>query len=72
MLTVVQNRNQYKLSPETAIIEEDNIERSKWPLARVRKLFYEKDGVVRSVQLKTKDSTLHMPDAKLFVLEEAT
>ena len=27
-------------------IEEDNIEQSKWPLARVVKLFYGNDGVV--------------------------
>ena len=54
------------------IFEEDNIERSKWPSARVTKLFYGKDGVVRSVQLKTRDSTLHRPVAKLCVLEEAT
>ena len=51
-------------------IEEDNTERSKWPLARVRKLFYGKDGVVRSVHVKTKDSTLHMSVAKLCLLEE--
>ena len=53
-------------------IEEDNTERSKWPLAGVNKLFYGKDGVVRSVQLKTKDSILHMSVAKLCLLEEPT
>ena len=30
------------------------------------------DGVVSSAQLKMKDSSLHMPVDKLFVLEEAT
>ena len=54
------------------IIEEDNRERSKLPLARVIKFFYGKDGVVRSVQLKTKDSALHRPVAKLCALEEVT
>ena len=44
---------------DIVLIEEDNIKRSKWPLARVIKLFYGKDGVLRSIQLKTKDSTLH-------------
>ena len=44
-------------------IEEDNIERLKWSLARVIKLFYGKDGIVRSAQLKTKDSTIHRPVA---------
>ena len=57
---------------DIVIIEEDNIERSKRPLARVIKLFYGKDGVVRSVQLKTKNSTLHRPVPKLCILEEAT
>ena len=57
---------------DIVIIEEDNVERSKWPLARVIKLFYGKDGVVRSVQLKTKDSTLYWSVAKLCLLEEAT
>ena len=57
---------------DIVIIEEDNTERSKWPLARVIKLFYGKDGVVRSVQLKTNDSTLYRSVAKLCVLEEGT
>ena len=55
---------------DIVIIEKDNIKRLKWPLARVIKLFYGKDGVVRSVQLKTKDSTIHRPVAKLYVFEE--
>ena len=46
---------------DIVIIEEDNIEQSKWPLARVIQLFYGKDGIVRSLQLKTKDITLHRP-----------
>ena len=54
------------------IIEEDNIERLKWFLAQVIKLFYGKDGVVRSVQLNTKERKLHRPVVKLCVLEEAT
>ena len=56
----------------TIIIEEVNIEQSKWPVARVIKLFYGEDGVARSVQLKTKDSTFHRPIVKLCVLEEET
>ena len=57
---------------DTIIIEEVNIEQSKWPLARVIKLFYGEDGVARSVKLKTKDSTFHRPVVKLCVLEEET
>ena len=57
---------------DKVIIEEDNTERSKWPLARVTKVFSKKDGAMRSVQLKMKDSTLHKPLAKPCVLEEAT
>ena len=57
---------------DIVIFEEDNIEWVKWSLAWVLKLFYGKDGVLRSVKLKTKYSTLHRPDAKLCVLEEAT
>ena len=55
---------------DLVIIEEDNIKQSKWPSARVIKLFYGKNGVVRSVQLKMKDSTLHRPVLKLCVLKE--
>ena len=57
---------------DIVLIQEENTERSKWPLARVTELFYGKDGVVRSVKLKTKDSILQRPVAKLCVLEEAT
>ena len=57
---------------DIVIIEEDNIEQLKWPLAQVIKLFYGKDGVVRSVQLKKKGSTLHRSVTKLCVLKEAT
>ena len=57
---------------DIVIIEEANIERSKWPLAQVTNFFYGKDGVVTSVQLKTKDSALHRPVAKLCALEEVT
>ena len=35
-------------------------------------MFYGEDGVMRSAQLKTKNSALHRPAAKLCVLEEAT
>ena len=53
-------------------IQEDNIERSKWPLARVIKLFYGNDDVMRLVKLKPKDITLHRLVVKICVLEEAT
>ena len=56
---------------DIVIIGKDNIKRLKWSLARVIKLFCGKDGVVRSVQLKTKDSTIHRSVAKLYVFEEA-
>ena len=55
---------------DIVIIEEDTKEQSKWPLARVTKLFYGEDGVMRSVQLKRKNNTLHRPVTKLCVLEE--
>ena len=54
------------------LIQEDNIERSKWPLARVIKLFYGNDDVVRLVKPKPKDITLHRLVVKLCVLEETT
>ena len=65
-----KHRENMKIA-DIVITAENNIERSNWPLAQVIKLFYGKDGVVRSVQLKKKDSTLHRPVAKLCVLEEA-
>ena len=57
---------------DIVIIQEDNIERSKWPLARVIKLFYGNDDVMRLVKLKPKDITLHRLVVKICVLEEAT
>ena len=57
---------------DIVIIQEDNIERSKWPLARVIKLFYGNDDVMRLVKLKPKDITLHRVVVKICVLEEAT
>ena len=56
---------------DLVIIEENNIEWLEWPLAWVIKLFYVKDGVVRTAQLNTKDSALQRPVTKLCVLEEA-
>ena len=57
---------------DIVIIQEDNIERSKWSLARVIKLFYGNDDVMRLVKLKPKDITLHRLVVKICVLEEAT
>ena len=57
---------------DIVIIQEDNKERSKWPLARVIKLFYGNDDVMRLVKLKPKDITLHRLVVKICVLEEAT
>ena len=57
---------------DIVIIQEDNIERSKWHLARVIKLFYGNDDVMRLVKLKPKDITLHRLVVKICVLEEAT
>ena len=55
---------------DLVILVEDNIERSKWPLARVVETYPGKDEIIRSAKVKTTSSELVRPVAKLCLLEE--
>ena len=54
---------------DLVLLQEKNIKRSKWPLARVIEVFPGDDGRVRSVKIKTRDGELIRPSAKLCLLE---
>ena len=51
------------------LIREDNVPRLKWPLGRVQELFPGKDGVTRSVSLKTAKGVVTRSIQKLHDLE---
>ena len=53
------------------MISEDNVSRGKWPMERVEKLFPGKDGLVRTVELKTQKGNLCRPIQRLHRLEES-
>ena len=54
---------------DLVIIKSDDSPRSRWPLARVIKVFPGSDGRIRSAELITKTGTLIRPVSKLCVLE---
>ena len=55
---------------ELVILSDDDTKRSKWPLARITKLLPAKDGVVRVVEVRTKDGVYTRPVVKLLKLED--
>ena len=55
---------------ELVVLVEDDQKRGKWPLARVTKVFTSADGVVRSLEIKTKNGLYTRPAAKICRLEE--
>ena len=50
---------------ELVLVADENIPRGQWLLGRVTKVFPGRDDYVRSVELKTRNSTLHRPIRKL-------
>ena len=56
---------------ELVLVADDDTRRSKWPLARVTKTMPGEDGVVRVVELKTKDGVYTRPVLKLRRLEDS-
>ena len=56
------------LSIGDVLLLEDFAPRCPWPLGRVTKLFHDKHGVVRNVQLSTAGGTFERPITKLCVL----
>ena len=74
-LPTLQRRQKW-LSPkrnmhvgDLVMILHENTPRNKWPLGLVTEAYQGGDGLVRSVQIKTQDGTLHWPTNKICVLE---
>ena len=54
---------------DEVLISDDKVSRGKWPMGRVEKLFPGKDGLVRTVALKTQKGALCRPVQRLHRLE---
>ena len=46
---------------ELVIVEDDDLKKRQWPLARITKVVPSKDGVVRVVEVRTKNGTYTRP-----------
>ena len=56
---------------ELVLLDDDDSRRGKWPLGRITNVLPGKDGIVRVVELRTKDGTYTRPVVKLRKLEES-
>ncbi|XP_044174392.1 uncharacterized protein LOC122958023 [Acropora millepora] len=56
---------------DLVLVVEDNLPRGRWNLGRVVKTFPGDDGLIRTVEVQTKQGTFKRPVAKLCLLEEA-
>ena len=50
--------------------DDDYTKRGRWPLGRIMKVKPSHDGVVRVVDVRTKDGTYTRPVARLYRLEQ--
>ena len=55
---------------EMVLVQEEDSKRGKWPLGRITKVMPGKDGVVRTIEVKTKTGTYKRPAVKIFKLED--
>ena len=55
---------------DLVLLKEDNVPRSHHPLARITKTYPGKDGVVRTVKVKTPSNTLVRPVGKICLMEK--
>lgn len=56
---------------DLVLVVEDNLPRGRWNLGRIVKTFPGDDGLIRTVEVQTKQGTFKRPVAKLCLLEEA-
>ena len=54
---------------QVVLIYEDLLQRMKWKLGLIIELFRSKDGIVRSLKLKTSSGETNRPITKLYPLE---
>ena len=57
-------------SGDLVLLQEDDLKRGKWPLARITKVMPGPDGIVRVVEVRTKTGVYTRPATKLYRLEE--
>ena len=55
---------------ELVIVQDDDIKRGKWPLARVIRVMPGRDGIVRVAEIKTRSGVYTRPISKLLRLED--
>ena len=55
---------------ELVLIADDNVPRHQWPIGRVTNVFPGSDGLVRSVEVRAKESTYRRPITKICFLEQ--
>lgn len=54
---------------DVVLVQDANTHRGNWPMGRISKVFPGKDGLVRSVEIKTKHSVVIRPIHKICLLE---
>ena len=52
------------------LVHDDDTKRGQWPLARVTKVMPGSDGIVRTVDIRTKKGNYTRPVTKLYRLED--
>ena len=55
---------------ELVLVQDEDSKRGKWPLGRIIKVMPGRDGVVRTIEVKTTTGTYSRPAAKIFKLED--
>ena len=60
----------YRLN-ELVLLGDDDTKQGKWPLARITNVMPGADGIVRVVEVRTKDGTYKRPVTKLLKLEDS-
>nr|CAB3263157.1 uncharacterized protein LOC104265735 [Phallusia mammillata] len=56
---------------DIVLLVDDSTPRGRWPMGRVLNIFHDKNGIVRSVEVKTSSGVLKRPVAKLCVIVPA-
>ena len=56
---------------DVVLLKDEGVVRSQWPMGRVIEVHESKDGLVRSVTIKTKTSTFKRPVTKTILLVAA-
>ena len=56
---------------DLVLLQEDDVKRRSWPLARVTKVMPGKDGVIRVAEVRTKTGVYTRPVTRLYRLEDS-